>query len=146
MIGRADERADARFLHAETFLEDERRREIQWPRAAHGEIVDRAMDGDAADVSAGKEDGRDDEGIGREREARIADFEDGLVVELVERGIAEGGKKNLVDEVRGELASAAVAQNDLFVIEDGERAGAEGVQRLGCRVVYVQLIFSCRHG
>ena len=50
---------------------------------------------------------------------------DGLVVELVEGGIAEGGQEDLVDEVGGELAAAAVAEHDLLVLEDGDGAGAE---------------------
>ena len=50
---------------------------------------------------------------------------DGLVVELVQHGISEGGQKDFVDEVGGELAAAAVPQHDLLMLEDRDGAGAE---------------------
>ena len=84
--GRGAHRLDdaAQIVDGQAFFEDERGGEIQRLRAAHGQIVDGAVDGEAADVAAGKEDRRDHEGVGGEGEARAADGEHGLVVELVE--------------------------------------------------------------
>ena len=62
-------------------------------------------------------------------------------------GIAEGGQKDLVDEVGGEFAAAAVPQHDLLVLEDGHRAGAE--QRrdgsLGFLLAFLRRIGWVRH-
>ena len=126
----------AEIVDRQAFFEDERGGEIERLRAAHREVVDGAVDGETADVAAGKEDRRDDKGVGGEGEARVADGEHGLIVELVEHGIAEGGQKDFVDEVGGELAAAAMAEHDLLVLVDRDGAGAEqrrdGGLRLRC--------------
>ena len=44
--------------------------ERQRPRARHGEVVDRAVDGQLADRAAGEADRLDDEAVGRERDLR----------------------------------------------------------------------------
>ena len=46
----------AQIVDGQAFFEDEGGGEIQRLRAAHGEVVDRAVHGEAADVAAGKED------------------------------------------------------------------------------------------
>ena len=51
------------------FLEDESDGEMQRARAAHGEVVDRAVDGEFADVAAGEKDRADHVGVGAEGEA-----------------------------------------------------------------------------
>src|ERR1019366_1192017 len=93
----------AQIVDGQALFEDERGGEVHGLGAAHGEVVDRAMHGEVADVAAWKEDGRDDEGVGGEGEARAGDGEDSLIVELVENGIAEGGQEDFVDKVGGEL-------------------------------------------
>ena len=63
----------AQVLDGQALFENERRGEIERARSAHGEIVHRAVDGEAADVAAGKEDRRDHEGVCGEGQARAAD-------------------------------------------------------------------------
>jgi len=52
-----------------------------------------------------------------------------LVVHLVERGVAECRQKDLLDEVGGQLATAAMAQHNALVVEDGDGAGAKWGRR-----------------
>ena len=52
----------------EALLEDEARRQVQRRRAGHGQVVDRAVDGQVTDVAAGEEQRRHDVGVGGERE------------------------------------------------------------------------------
>ena len=54
----------------EALLEDEAGRQVQRPRAGHRQVVDRAVDGEVADVAAGEEQRRDDVGVGGERQPR----------------------------------------------------------------------------
>src|SRR5580700_894049 len=115
----------------ETLFEDEGGGKVEGCGSADRQVVDGAVDGEGADVAAGKEDGGDDKGVGGKGETRAGDVEDRLVVHAVEGGIAEAGDEDLVDELGGELAAAAVAEDDLGVVEDRQRAGAEGIERSG---------------
>jgi len=56
-------------LGGETFFEDEAGAEPERTGAAHGEVVDSAVDGELADVAAGEEERGDDVGVGGESEA-----------------------------------------------------------------------------
>ena len=58
LFGRLAHRVEhaSQVLDGETFFENETGGEVERARAAHGEVVDRAVDGEAADVAAGKED------------------------------------------------------------------------------------------
>ena len=68
---RAIERGDAAQVgDREALLDDEPGRERERPRAGDREVVDRAVDGELADVAAGEEERLDDVGVGREREPR----------------------------------------------------------------------------
>ena len=60
-------------LHRQAFFQDERRAQIQRPRAAHRQVVDRAVDRQRADVAAGEEQWPDHIGIGGEGQPRAAD-------------------------------------------------------------------------
>src|SRR5213079_2654943 len=62
----------------EAFLEDERRGQVQGPRAGHREIVHGAVNGEVADVAAGEEERRDDVRVGGEGEAHAVDLDHGL--------------------------------------------------------------------
>ena len=114
------------IVHRKTFFEDERGREIQRAGSAHRQVVYCSVNGEPANVAAGKEDRCDNEGVGGECEPRSADGEHGLIVELIENGIVKGREEDLVDQVGGELAAATVSEDDLFVVEDRQRAGTEG--------------------
>ncbi len=88
--------------------------EIERTRAAHRQIVHRAVDREPANIAAGEEDGRNHERIGREGEARTVDLEHRLIVELVQQRIAERRQEHLFDQLRGKLAAAAVPEHDLL--------------------------------
>jgi hypothetical protein len=81
-----------------------------------------AVHGESPDVSSREEDRADDVGVGRERDFRPADIEDGPVVERLEIPVLESGKKHLFDERTGERPAAAVAHHDPRVIGDRDRA------------------------
>ena len=118
-----------KFFGEQALFQDERRRKIQRTGAAHGEIVDRAVDCQSADVAAGKENRRNHERVGGESQARAVDLDDGLVIQLVQYRIGEGREKNLLDQFGGELATAAVPENDLLMLEDGQRTRTEERRR-----------------
>ena len=71
------------FFGRQALFENERRRQVQRTSTAHGEIVDRAVDCQPADVAAGEKNRSDYERIGGESQARTVDIEDGLVIKLV---------------------------------------------------------------
>ena len=84
----------------EALFKDEGCRKIERTRATHSKIVDRAMNSQATDITAGKEDRRNDEGIGGEGEACAADGQQSLIVKLIENGIGECGKKDFFRRVQ----------------------------------------------
>ncbi len=75
-----------------TFFEDETDGQIEGPRATYAQIVNGAVDGETANVTAGEEDGIDHVRISREGEAcaflAIADLEDSLIFKLFEQRVA----------------------------------------------------------
>ena len=75
VIGRGTHRLhDApEILHRQTFLQNETGREIKRARAAHGEIVNGAMNGQLADVAAREKNRADDKRIGAEGQ-RVSPF------------------------------------------------------------------------
>ena len=86
-------------LHRQAFLDDESGAQPLRPRAAHGEVVDCSVDGERADVAAGKKQRMHDVGIGGEGEALAADVNHRAVVTLVEQRVAERGQEQLFDEL-----------------------------------------------
>ena len=58
-------------LHRQPLFEDEAGAQEQRARAAHRQVVDRAVHGQRADVAAGEEQRADDVGVGGERQPRI---------------------------------------------------------------------------
>ena len=72
-------------------------------RAAHGEIVYRAVNREGSDVAARKEQRLHHERIGRKSQPRAADVEDRLVVQAVEQGIREQRQKDVVQQLGAQL-------------------------------------------
>src|SRR5262249_39322202 len=105
--------------------EDQREGQRDRPGAADGEVVDRAVHGELADVAAREEERRHDVRVGRERDAARVDGERRLVVERVERGVPEGRQEEALDELRRKLSAAAVAEQDLVARADRQRARGE---------------------
>ena len=76
----------------EPLLEDERRRHGQRHRAADGEVVDGAVDGQLADVAPREEERADHEAVGghgQPRPLEPGDAQHRLVAELGEHGVVE---------------------------------------------------------
>ena len=118
----------AQIGERQALLEDEGERQRQRPRAADGEIVDRAVDRQLADVAAGKEDGRHDVGVGGEGEPLAVALDERRVVEPLERRVAERGHDQLLDQLRGEPAARAVAEQDLVAVDERQRTGGKRQQ------------------
>ena len=110
------------IVHRQAFLEDEADREMQRARAAHGEIVDRAVDGQLADVAAREKDRADDVGIGAEGEPRVADGKERAVVKRFEQVVAELRQDDVLHQLLAQLAAAAVREDDLLIVGSRQRA------------------------
>ena len=93
-------------------LDDEAGGEIERTRAAHGDVVDGAVDGERADVAAGKEQRRDHERIGRHHHAAGRDIEGGLVVAARQHRVVEGRAENLLDQLLHGAAARAMREID----------------------------------
>ena len=128
--GRGRRRGDRpQLLERQPLLDDVGQAQRHRPGAHHREVVDRAVDGELADVAAREPDGRDDERVGGEREALGADLDDRGVVEHAARGGGrERGRKDVAHEPGGELAAGPVAQDHPGVLRD--RRGAGDVRRV----------------
>jgi hypothetical protein len=83
--------------------------------AAHGHVVDRAVDGERADVAAGKEQRRYHIAVGGHDHAAARDVERGLIVALPQPIIVQGLMKNVRDQLRHRPAAGAVRQVDVTV-------------------------------
>src|ERR1019366_2678450 len=95
------------------------------PGSAHRQVIHRAIDCQSPNISAGKENWRDHERIRGERQPGAIHLDHGLVVKLVENWVGEGRTEDFVNQLSRQLASAAVAQHDLLVLEDRQWAGTE---------------------
>ena len=101
-------------LEGQTLLDDERAAEVFRLSAAHGQVVDRAADGELADVATREKERRDNEAVGGENEL-LGSLQHRAVAELAQGGIVQRGQDQLFDEARGLLPPAAVIQgNDIF--------------------------------
>ena len=101
-------RDPAKVLEREAFLDHERGGKPQRLGAGDGEVVDRAVHGQLADVAAREEERLDDERVGREREP----VGNGGVAELVEQRVGELPSEELLDELPGRLPARAVGERD----------------------------------
>ena len=83
--------------------------------AGDGEVVDRPVDGQLADVSAREEERLDDVRVGREREPGAAELAGRCVAELVEQRVRELFEEEALDEPPRRLAARAVGERDELV-------------------------------
>ena len=116
----------AQVLGRESLFEDEGGGKVERTRAAHGQVVDRAVDGQTTDVAAGEEDRGHDERVGGEGQSRAVDFDDRLVIELVEQRIAKGRQEDAFDQLRRQFAAAAVAEHNLVAAHDRQWTRSAG--------------------
>ena len=124
-------------FEGKAFFDDESGAQIERRGTAHGEIVNRAMDGQRTDIAAGEKQRLDHERIGGESEPRAADFENRLVVQAIEHRIGEQGQKHIAQQVRAELAAAAVAEHNLVADAPWAR-GKRTSGSLGCAIKSLQ--------
>ena len=95
-------------------------------RAGDGQIVDRAVDRQFADGAAGKEQRLHNKGIGAHGQAAGGQIEQGRVAQVLQRGIAEGGEKEVLDQLVAQLAAAAMAHHDGGIPGQGQGAAPVG--------------------
>ena len=122
LLHRRDDRAQR--IHRQAFFKNESRAQVERTRAAHGEIVDSAVDGEVADGAAGKNQRVHDERIGGEGKPRA-----GLTPSsgrtapswrCSSMGLPKAGMKNLFDELMSQASAAAVRQDDAIVSDLGD--------------------------
>lgn len=114
-------------FHRQPFFEDEPDAEVEGPRSAHGEIINGAMDGEGADITAGKKQGLDHVGIGGEGDAARGHGQgNGIMVGGVLPGDGEGGGKHFGNELLHQLAAAPVGEENGGVLLDGDGTGEVG--------------------
>jgi hypothetical protein len=101
----------------EAFFQDEAGREVQRLGARHGDVVDRAVHRQAADVAAGEEQRRDDVRVGRHHHAPALHGEAGVVVGGAQPVVVEGGEEQLLDQLRHRPPAAAVGHVHAAVLE-----------------------------
>ena len=100
-------------------LQDEAEREEARGGAGDDEVVDRAVDGQPADVAAGEEERVDDVAVGGEGQAA---GEEGRVAELPEDGVPERLQDAAGDELAHEPPAAAELEADPLRVHARPRA------------------------
>src|SRR5262249_6773411 len=90
------------------------------PRAAHGEIVHRTVDGELADRPARKFEWADDESICGHRQALSAYLERGRIGQRREQWTAEDRREQAFDETTTGQSAGAVRHLDLSIGEADE--------------------------
>jgi hypothetical protein len=110
------------------FFQNEARAEPLRPRPAHGEIVDRAMHGERADVTAGKKQRAHHVRIGREREPRAGRRrgQERAVVPRIERRVAKRRREHLVDQLLREPPATAMGHLNLLLSGQRHRTTERG--------------------
>lgn len=112
---------DDRDLHA--FLQDETAGEVGGPGAAHGEVVDRAVDREVADAAAGEEQRPHDVRVGGEGQPGAAQRYHGRVGQLREHVAPVTGREDVLDQFCRECPAAAVAHHHPRLVAQRCRAG-----------------------
>ncbi len=96
----------------ESLLDDEAGGKIKRARAAHGDVVDGAVDGERADIAAGEEQRRDHKRIGRHHHAPGRHVEGSLIVAARQHRIVEGRTENLLDQLLHGAAARPMREID----------------------------------
>ena len=100
-------------FHRQTFLNDESGAQVKRARAAHGQVIHRAVDRHRADVAAGEEERAHDIGIRRERELAGRRLEH-CADRAARRAIrCRTPQEDILDELMHQLSAAAVRQQDV---------------------------------
>jgi hydrogenase maturation protein HypF len=125
----------------EAFLQDEPGRQVERGGTGHGQVVDRAVYRQVADVAAGEEQRLDHIGIGGQRQPGPVDGQLGRVLEGLEQRVAERVEEDRLDQGLGRLAAGAVRHRDAFFPDPGATppGAVDPVQDLLLRVGQRQL-------
>ncbi len=118
------------FGDRQALLEDQADADRQRPRPGHGQVVDRAVDRQVADVAPGKDDRVDHVGVGGVGEPAAVVGEDRRVVLVALRNSGQGGDDEIVEQLVAELAAAAVAEKNNIGFQ-GKTPKNRSVQRKG---------------
>ncbi len=86
---------------------------------AHGQVVDRAVDGQFPDVATGEKDGADDKRVGGESQASASHLQYHSVVESFQGRVVKGGQEHPLDEHLGQPSPSPVSQEHGRVLLDG---------------------------
>jgi hypothetical protein len=117
-------------LHRETFFDNESAAQIKRPRAAHREIIHRAVNRHRADVAAGKEQRTHDVGIGRHGKPARRNVELCRVMARVEDRIAERLAEHVLQQLMHQLPAAPVRHQNVRILLDGQRTTRVEVGRV----------------
>ena len=104
-------------LYGIALLDDEAGAEIAGFRAAHGQVVDRAVHRQAADIATGEKQRRDHERIRGHNQVARRHLEAGLVVGRIQQGVVEGFAEQQVDQVRHGAPAGAVTHFHLAPVQ-----------------------------
>ena len=118
-------------IERKSLLQDEADAEIERLRTAHGEVVDRAVDGERADVAAGKDQRPHHVGIGREGESAPPMSSTAPSWRRSSSAIGEGRADDRIEEPRHRPAAAAMGELDGLALS-GTVPG-----RLSAKLVFV---------
>lgn len=96
-------------------FENQRHGDRHRPGAGHGQIVDRAVDGQFADRAAGKPQRLNDEAVCRHGDAAGGQLQRGGIRQGVEPGIGQNRPDQSFDQLARRFTAGAVRHRDLFV-------------------------------
>src|ERR1039458_6145595 len=112
----------SKFVHREALFDDEGGAQKQRRGAAHRQIVHRAVNGEGADVAAGKEQWLHYEGIGGDGKTLAVHIHDCLVIQTRQHRILERRQEDVANQLGAQLAAAAVPQQNCVFGRDRRRA------------------------
>ena len=118
-------------MNGEAFLDDQSDAERARAGAAHCQIIDGAVDGQAADVAARKEQRLDDVGIGRECQSSPRNVDRGAVMPRAKHGVVERRQEDPVDKIARRPSAAAMRQ--LYPVMVGLWRRAAQAETIGIR-------------
>ena len=126
-------RDGAEDLHLQALFEDKAGRQPERLGTTAGKVIDGAVDGEVADIAAGKEQWIDDIRIGSQRDSHHPDVQHRRVTGHPAGG-SECGQKEVLDEFLGQDAATAVAHHDAFGLTQRQRTHpVSRVDRAGLR-------------
>jgi hypothetical protein len=109
----------------EALLQHEAGRQVQRGRAGHRQVVDGPVHGQVADIAAGKEQRRNDVGVGGQRQPRATHLQLRGVLQRLEQRVAERVQEHRLHQGPAGLAAGPVRHGDPLFPDP--RAAAPGL-------------------